>query len=183
MPVFARTKLVIHEECLEVAPGSPLPGRSYIKLNYSGPNPQNIYYQLKKIFTTLFKIREDEIIEREFNWDRSKPEETLHTQLEYIKDMDKFTFIQIRVTLDAKIRPSENFGKEGEATIKIEGWLRTEYPQDTLWQRSLIYEIFRTFFHKVLYKSTRKKYKEECVSLINQLQAEIKEFLNLLPRS
>jgi len=182
MPVFARTKLVIHDDCLEVAPGSALPGRSYISLDYIGPNPQKIYYQLKKLFVTIFKIREDEIIEREFNWDRSKPEESLHTQLEYVKDMDKFSFLHIIVTLDAKIKPSEKFEKEGSAKIKIEGWLRTEYPQDTIWQRSLIYEMFRTFVHKVLYQEQRKRYKEECVSLINQLQAEIKEFLNILPK-
>ena len=182
MPIFARTKLVIHDNCLEVAPGSPLPGRAYITLNYSGPNPQNIYYQLKKILVSLFKIREDEIIEREFSWDRTKPEETFHTVLEHVKDMDMFSFIHIVVTLDGEVRPSKEFGKEGSATIKIEGWLRTEYPQDTVWQRSLLYEMFRTFYHKVIYRETRMKYKEECVSLIEQLQAEIKQFLNTLPK-
>ena len=182
MPIFARTKLVIHDNCLEVAPGSPLPGRSYITLNYSGPNPQNIYYQLKKILVSLFKIREDEIIEREFKWDRTKPEETFHTVLEHVKDMDRFSFIHIIVTLDGKVRPSKDFGKEGSATIKIEGWLRTEYPQDTVWQRSLLYEMFRTFYHKVIYRETRMKYKDQCTSLIEQLQAEMKQFLNALPK-
>lgn len=182
MPIFARTKLVIHDDCLEVAPGAPLPGRAYLTLNYSGPNPQYIYYQVKKLFSTVLKAREDEIIEREFKWDRSKAEETFHTVIEFVKDMDKFTFIHILVTLDGSVKPSKEFGKEGDATVKIEGWLRTEYPQDTLWQRSLIYEIFRTFYHKVIYEGTRKKYKKECTSLIMQLQAELKQFLNALPK-
>jgi len=182
MPVFARTKLVIHDECLEVAPGSALPGRKYVALQYSGPNPQNIYYQLKKTLSLIFKIGEDEIIERDFKWDRKQPEEKLETTLEVIKDMDRFTFIHIVVSFEAHIRPSKEFEKEGSAEIKVRGYLRTEYPQDTIWQRSLLYEMFRTFWHKVFYAEQRKKYKEECVSLIYQFQNEIKEFLNLLSR-
>ena len=182
MPIFARTKLVIHDDCFEMAPGSALPGRPSIVLNYNGPNPQRIYYQIKKVLTSVLRIREDEIVERDFKWDRNSPEESLSTTLEYVKDMDRFTFIHIIVKLKAKMKPSKEFGKEGSATISIEGWLRTEYPQDNFWQRSIFYEMLRVFFHKVIYKSTRMKYKQECVSLLNQIQLEIKEFLNALPK-
>ncbi len=181
MPIFARTKLVIHEDCLEV-PGTPLPGKKFITLEYSGPNPQAAYYQAKKMLSQITKIPEGEIVERDFSWKREGEEESFSVVFDVIKDMDRFSFIQISVNMKGKIKPSKEVGKEGTLTINIEGILRTEYPQDTLWQRSLIYELFRTFYHKIIYEDVRKKYKQECVNLMNQLYTSLKEFLNVLPR-
>ena len=181
MPIFARTKLVIHEDCLGIS-GSPFPGKKFITLEYTGPNPQIAYYQAKKILSQISKIPEGEIIERNFSWDRSGEEEKFSVDFDIIKDMDRFSFIQITVSMKGTIKPSKEFGKEGNLSINIDGILRTEYPQDTLWQRSLLYELFRAFFHKFIYEESRKKYKEECVSLINQIYIELKEFLNVLPK-
>ena len=181
MPIFARTKLIIHEDCLEVS-GSPLPGKKFMTLEYSGPNPQAAYYQAKKLLAQTTKVPENEIIERDFTWRREGEEENFSVTFDVIKDMDRFSFIQISISMKGKIKPSKEFGKEGSLSINIEGVLRTEYPQDTLWQRSLIYEMFRTFYHKFIYEETRKKYKQECVDIMNQVYSSLKEFLNVLPR-
>ncbi len=183
MPIFARTKLVIHEDCLAPAPGSPLPGGSIITLTYNGPNPQNLYQQIKKLIVAVFAIPEREILEREYLWDRSKPDEVFRVVFEFVKDLDAFSFIEVVVTLSGVAKPSRHFGKEGNAEVRIEGRLRTEYPQDTVWQRSLIYEMFRVFYHRFIYEEKRKKYKQECWNLINRLQNELKSFLNILPKS
>jgi hypothetical protein len=181
MPIFARTKLIIHEDCLEVS-GSPLPGKKFMTLEYSGPNPQAAYYQAKKLLAQITKVPENEIIERDFTWRREGEEENFSVTFDVIKDMDRFSFIQISISMKGKIKPSKEFGKEGSLSITIEGVLRTEYPQDTLWQRSLIYEMFRTFYHKFIYEDARKKYKQECVDIMNQIYSSLKEFLNVLPR-
>ena len=181
MPIFARTKLIIHEDCLEVS-GSPLPGKKFMTLEYSGPNPQAAYYQAKKLLAQITRVPENEIIERDFTWRREGEEENFSVTFDVIKDMDRFSFIQISISMKGKIKPSKEFGKEGNLSINIEGVLRTEYPQDTLWQRSLIYEMFRTFYHKFIYEDTRKKYKQECVDIMNQIYSSLKEFLNVLPR-
>jgi len=181
MPIFARTKLIIHEDCLEIS-GSPLPGKKFMTLEYSGPNPQAAYYQAKKLLTQITKVPENEIIERDFTWRREGEEENFSVTFDVIKDMDRFSFIQISISMKGKIKPSKEFGKEGSLSINIEGVLRTEYPQDTLWQRSLIYEMFRTFYHKFIYEEARKKYKQECVDIMNQIYSSLKEFLNVLPR-
>lgn len=183
MPVFARTKLLIHEDCLQPAPGSGMPGREYLTLAYTGPNPQNIYPQIKKLFSTVFKAEEKEIQEKEVTWDRSKPEEVFKIKFEVIKDFDAFTFMQINVELSGTAKPSKEFGKEGHVDIKIEAWLRTEYPQDTIWERSLFYELFRVLHYRVAYKDTRQRYKERCVELVNHFQLELKSFLNILPKT
>jgi hypothetical protein len=181
MPIFARTKLVIHEDCLEV-PGSPFVGKKFLTLEYTGPNPQAAYYQAKKILSQVTKIPEGEIIERDFSWERSGEEESFSVNFDVIKDLDRFSFLQITLSIKGKAKSSKEVGKEGKVTINIDGYLRTEYPQDTLWQRSLFYEIFRAFYHKFIYEETRMKYKQECINLMNQIYSSLKEFLNVLPR-
>jgi hypothetical protein len=181
MPIFARTKLVISEDCLEV-PGSPFQGKKFLTLEYSGPNPQAAYYQAKKILSQVTKVPEGEIVERDFTWKKEGEEESFSVSFDVIKDMDRFSFIQLGVSMKGKVKPSKEFGKEGNVTINIEGTLRTEYPQDTLWEKSLIYELFRTFYHRFIYEGTRKKYKQECVNLMNQIYTNLKEFFNILPR-
>ena len=183
MPIFARTKLVIHDDCLSPAPGSPYPGLPFVTLNYRGPNPQKIYHKIKELFVTIWKIDPHELQERDFKWDISKGEEKFSVTFDMVKDLDRFSFIQVVVSLKGNARPSKEFGKEGSATIKVEGKLRTEYPQDTFWQRNILYEMVRIFLHRVFYEEKRKKYKEECRANLIRFLEELKSFLNMLPKS
>lgn len=151
-------------------------------LEYSGPNPQYVYEYIRKLFSSLFGITEREIQEREFRWDKIPGGESFHVRFETIKDLDTHTFQDITIEIDGTIHPSKEFGKEGNVRIRFEGKIRTEYPQDTVWQRSLLYEMFRTFYHKVIYQSIRKRYVEECRELLLHFSDEIKSFFNLLPK-
>jgi len=180
MPVFARTKLLIHDDCLAPAPGSFFPGLPTITLNYTGPNPQRLYEKIKEVFFTVVKHDPNELQEKEFYWDRGEVEK-FRVTFDLVKDMDRFSFVEIILTLSGEAKPSKEFGKEGKATIEIEGRLRTEYPQDTIWQRSFLYELFRVFYHRVIYEETRNKFKEQCKDWIFKIQEELKSFLNILP--
>ncbi len=180
MPVFARAKLVIHDYCTIKIPGSPLPGKRYVTFHYVGPNPQRIYPAIKKMMAEIFGADEKDVVESKFYWDRSAGKEEFSISLDLIIDLDKFTFIHVSVDIDGHAKPSEKFGKEGEVFLKITGRLRTEYPQDTVWQRSIIYEYFRMFFHNLIYKSTRQKYLEMCVALMNRFYEELRKFLNIM---
>ncbi len=182
MPVFARTKLLIHDDCLSVAPGSVLPGVPYLLLNYEGPNPQKLYEKIKELLFTIFKHDPGELQERDVVWDRSEAGEKFRVRFELVKDMDRFTFLQIIVTLSGEARPSKEFGKEGKASVRIEGRVRTEYPQDTLWERSLLYEMFRVLYHRLIYEERRQRYKNECREMLLRFQDELKSFLNILAR-
>ena len=174
MPIFARTRLIIHDDCL-----SP-PGLPFVTLNYTGPNPQNLYTQIKKLCETIFRAERGEVQERNYFWDRSSAEEKFQVKWEVVKDLDRFTYMIIEIDFDGSAKPSKTFGKEGKANVRIEGILRTEYPQDTVWQRSIFYEIFRVFYHKVIYEETRKQFKIKCRDSINSFSEEIKSFLNIL---
>lgn len=174
MPVFARARILIHDYCLIPRPGAIL--------EYTGPNPQKAYEFIRKLFGSLFNITEKEIQEREFRWEKVAGGESFHVRFETIKDLDSHTFQDITITIDGATHPSKEFGKEGNLRIAFEGKVRTEYPQDTIWQRSLIYEMFRTFYHKVIYQGIRKKYIEECRALLLQFSDEMKSFFNMLPK-
>jgi len=182
MPIFARAKLVIHDDCLSPVRGGPLPGVPYITLDYSGPNPQNIYHKIKELLVSIWKVDASEIQERDFVWDRSKGTEKFRVRFEVIKDLDRFSFVHIIVRLNGEAKPSKEFGKEGKATIRIEGRLRTEYPQDTLWQRSLLYEMARVFYHRVFYEEKRKRYLEDCRVDISRFITDLKSFLAILSK-
>jgi hypothetical protein len=86
------------------------------------------------------------------------------------------------ITMDGRAKPNKEVGKEGTLKIRVEGRIRTEYPQDTVWQRSLIYEMFRTFYHKIIYEGTRKKYIETCRAELGRFNEELRAFFNLIPR-
>ncbi len=183
MPIFARTKLVIEDACLTAAVGTPSYTTSVIKLDYSGPNPHKAYYQAKKLISRVFGVPEEDIQERDFSWDKSQPEEKLKSKLVFVKPFDKFTFIYGEISIQGKFKKSDVFETEGSLSMEIETKIRTEYPQDTFWERSLFYEMLRVTWHKLFYTSKRNKYLEECKRLTHVFYDSIKQFLDLLRTS
>ncbi|MCD6403052.1 MAG: hypothetical protein J7K98_01845 [Candidatus Aenigmarchaeota archaeon] len=173
MPIFARAKLVFQDWCL-------LPHKR-LTINYEGPNPQMIYPQLITLMKEVFGVREDEVQAITFEWTRGKVER-FNIEWRVIKDIDKFSYYQYRVRLSGHAQPSEQFGKIGKAKIELSGELFTEYPQDTWWERSMIYEIIRTLWHRIFYQNKRWEYREECKKSVLLLHRRIREFLNLLPQ-
>jgi len=176
MPIFARTKLLIEEDCM--AP----PGVVYLTLNYSGPNPDKLYTKIKEVIYTNWAIEMNELQEKDFSWDRSGGGEKFSVRFEVFKDLDQFSYEYIVIVLSGDAKPSKEFGKEGSATIRMESRVRTEYPQDTIWQRSLFYEMFRVFYHRIVYEDMRRRYKDRCRENLMKFHDEIKEFLNILPK-
>jgi len=175
MPIFARTKIMLSDDCIR-------PGHPILMLNYSGPNPQELYKKSKELFFSVWNIHPSDVQEREFNWDRTAGAEKFSVKFEVTKDLDVFSYMLIRVNLSGEAKHSRQFGKEGTAKLDIEAMVRTEYPQDTLWQRSLFYEMFRVFWHKTIYEDARKKFIRECRETSFRFLEEIKSFLNTLPK-
>jgi hypothetical protein len=132
---------------------------------------------------SILKADPNEIKEKRVSWDRTTASEKFDISFEIVKDMDTFSFMLVTVDLKGEAKHSRQFGKEGTAEIRIESALRTEYPQDTLWQRSLFYEIFRVFYHKLIYEDIRKRYLRQCKEETLRMHEELKSFLNILPKS
>jgi len=174
MPVFARTKLLIEDRCITYRPR--------LTFTYTGPNPQKAYNKLIAVLVDDLKIPRENVQEKVFNWDRTGKVERFNASIEVVKDFDKFSYMDLDIKLSGSVKPSKEFGKEGSVTIVLEGIVRTEYPQDTMWERSFIYEIFRSFYHKVFYQDKRKRWVSQCRDWMLYIQNEMKAFFNLLPK-
>lgn len=174
MPIFARQKLTIEEDCLLPSPK--------IWLSYAGPNPQKAYAKIQEVLKDQLKVKPENIQERDFKWDRAGVPEKFSGSIEAFKDYDRFSYMLIWIDFNGTVRPSKEFGKEGELKVSLDAVIRTDYPQDTVWERSLIYEMFRTFWHKIFYQEQRYVYREQCRDSLLTVQREIKAFLNILPK-
>jgi len=174
MPVFARTKLLLEEYCLTPKPR--------MELSYTGPNPQKAYQKLLDILLTVLKVQRENIQEKDFRWERAPEGEKFSAAMEVVKDFDKFSYMFLLLSISGIAKPSKEFEKEGTVTVRIEGVVRTEYPQDTAWQRSFFYEVFRTLYHKVFYQDQRKKYIDSCRDWMFLIQSELKSFFAMLPK-
>ncbi len=104
---------------------------------------------------SVFKTDEHHLQEKKISWTHGETEK-FKVVWECMKELDSFSFMLFNIELGG----SQSKGS-GEASVLIEGWLRTEYPQDTVWEKSIVYEMLRVFWHNSFYNTQRKKYMEE----------------------
>ncbi len=175
MPIFAKNKITIEEDCLLPSPK--------IWMSYSGPNPHKAYGKITEILKNNLKFKNENIQEREFKWDRSNVVEKFSGSIEAFKDFDKFTYIMAFIDFSGNVKPSKEFGKVGDLKVEIDGYIRTDYPQDTVWERSLFYEVIRSFWHKFFYQKERYAFKERCRNILLVVQKELKTYFDILPKS
>lgn len=174
MPTFARSKLLIENHCITYRPK--------VSFTFSGPNPQKAYKKLLKIIVDDINIPRQNIQEKYMKWDRSGATEKFRADWEVVKDFDKFSYMFLEIKMEGHVKPSKEFGKEGDVTITMQGIIRTEYPQDTLWERSFVYEALRSFYHKLFYADRVKQYVSDCRDWILFIQSEMKSFFNVLQK-
>ncbi len=165
--VFARTKLLLQDNCFEKDPGD-------VELKYVGPHVSKLYDFIHHILKSVFNIPSSAIQEEKYSWGKGEIEKFKVTLYAH-KDMDMFTYIYLKISLKA-----EGNEKTGNASITIKPYLRTEYPQDTIWQRSLIYEMLRTLWHRIFYAKKRDEYMEECRHLAYMMQEKLREYFKKL---
>ena len=173
MPIFARAKLVLRDYCM-------YPQKDLF-LTYEGPNAHLVYPQIITFIKESFGVTERDIQPFTFEWERGKVEK-FKVEWRVNKDIDKFSYFRIRIRMSGEIRPSEKFGKEGKISMRLRGELLTEYPQDTWWERSMVYEIIRTLWHRIFYRQKRWEYREVCKEAMMTFHNRVKEFFNLLPQ-
>ncbi len=176
MPIFARTKLIIQEDCFNFA-GPEM----YLK--YKGKDPHLAYNKIRELFWTVFGVKETERVqERDYTWDKEGKKETFSVAWHITKDMDRLSYLYFKVNMKGFAEEAKD-DKEGEVNVEIVGVLRTEYPQDNIWERTIFYEIARTFWHKVFYQDRRDKYMDVCREISTRFRNELKAFFNLIPKS
>ncbi len=165
--VFARTKLLIWDYVFEPVKD--------IRISYIGPYPEKFYKKINEMIRTVFNVPDAYVQEKSYNVEKGKDTERFEIDWEVNKILDVFSYITVEITL----RGFSTAG-EGKADIRIRPRLITEYPQDTVWQQSLIYEIFRRFWHKRFYHRKRMEYLNLSKELIVTFEKSVKNYIDEL---
>jgi hypothetical protein len=176
MPIFARTKMVLQDDCFDFATPE-------MSLKYKGKDPQLAYNKIKELFWTVFGVKEGERVqESDYTWDKKDGRETFSVSWMITKDMDRLSYLFFKVKMKGYAEETKN-GKEGEVNVEVAGVIRTEYPQDNIWERTIFYEMARVFWHKIFYQEKRAKYQDICRDISTKFKNELKAFFNLIPRT
>ena len=161
--VWARTRLLIWDYIFE-------PVRR-IKINYVGPNPQKFYKKTNELIRTVFNIPDAYVQEKEYGWEKGEEVEKFDVAWEINKMLDTFSYMTVEITM-------RGFSKNnhGKAAIVIRPRLITEYPQDTVWQNSIVYEMLRRVWHKFFYHKKRMEYLNMGKELVVTFENSIKTY-------
>lgn len=165
--VWARTKLLIWDYIFEPVKD--------LKINYAGKHPEKFYKKINELIRTVFNIPDAYVQEKLFNWENEKDTERFEILWEVNKILDVFSYITVEVDL----RGFSSAG-EGRASIRIKPRLITEYPQDTIWQQSIVYEMLRRFWHRLFYHHKRMEYLSLGKELLVNFEGSIKHYAESL---
>ena len=169
--VFSRSKLLMEDNCFTEEP-------SDVSLKINAPNPAKMYKKSYEAIKAIFRVSDSDIQETAYNWAKTAKGDKFKVRWWMHKDMDLFSYLFIRFDIAGDGSPTA-----GSFSITISALLRTEYPQDTIWQRSLFYEVLRTFWHRMFYHKKREQYAEECRHSVVVYADKIKELVEKLQQA
>ena len=165
MASFARTKMTFQDDCYPDKPEVPT-------INLVGANVPKLYQIVYDAMKNCFNVLDNEIEEENFTWGKSGNNEKFNVRWYVHKDVDYFSFFYLRIDISG-----QGNEESGKASVKLKSVMRTSFPQDTLWQRSLFYEMMRTFWHRTFYHKKRIQYLVDCRNLTSHfMKTVLKEF-------
>lgn len=165
--VFTRSKIVMEDNCFNEEPAT-------VEMKFIGKQVEKLYSRAYELMKSVFNVSDSDIQETEYQWGKSEKGDKFRIRWWLHKDVDIFSYFFVRFTLSGQAGP------KGSATLEVRGLLRTEYPQDTVWQKSLFYEMVRSFWHRMFYAKKREEYGEECRHLTVLFQNKVKEYFEKL---
>lgn len=161
--VWARTKLLIYDYIFEPV--------KQIKISYTGPNPEKFYKKINELIRTVFNVPEAYVQEKEYTWEKLKETERFEVAWEVNKLLDMFSYVVTEIEMRGF-----SSGGEGKVSITMKPRLITEYPQDTVWQQSIVYEMLRRMWHRIFYHNKRMEYLNLGKELLVNFESSIKHF-------
>lgn len=162
--VWARTKLVLYDNIYDE-------GERDVSISYAGKHPDKLYYKIRELMLNVFNVHAGKIQEISYSWEKKADSDKIEVRWRCVKDMDMYSFVRFDVNFRANVTAGE-----GTASIKLKPRFVTEYPQDTLIQQSIFYEMARRFWHNVFYQKQRIKWFEETKELCAQFEQKLKEY-------
>ena len=164
--VWARTRLLIWDYIFEPV--------KQISIEYSGKNPNLLYSKLHELIRVIFNVPEGYIQEKNYRWEKHKDSEHFEVSWEITKIFDVFSYLNVEVELSGYVMAEG----DGKASIKIKPRLITEYPQDTVFQQSIVYEMLRRFWHRAYYHNKRMQYLYYSKQLVVEFERSLKYIMD-----
>src|SRR3989338_4811687 len=168
--VFTRTKISMEDNCFVEEP-------AVVEMRFIGKDVEKLYARSYELMKTVFNVSDSDIQETQYQWAKSEKGDKFNVRWWLHKDVDIFSYFFVRFTFKGQA------GSPGSASMEVRGLLRTEYPQDTVWQKSLFYEMIRSFWHRAFYAKKREEYGEECRHLTLLFQNKLKEYFERIQAS
>lgn len=148
------------------------------------PNPHLVYQEIKTLLVERVVFKEDTIDEKLYEHTKTGDVENIKSIIEAYRFKDKFSKITYKIKIDMKIKPVHkgDIKYVGDVAIELGATIETEYPQETPLQRSIVWDAFRAFYEKTIYKDVKEGYKQEAAKKLIMLKNEIQSFFDLLPK-
>ncbi|RLJ03327.1 MAG: hypothetical protein DRP11_01065 [Candidatus Aenigmatarchaeota archaeon] len=148
------------------------------------PNPQNIYHEIIDILINRCSIGKNDINEEFYEHEKTEDSEKVHIELTANKVLDKHSKLVIDIEINITMKPvnKKDIKFIGDVEIEVEGFVRTEYPQDTAIQKSLLWNTLRGFYEKTLYSDVREDMMKLCNKVMRKLKKNLDAYFNLLPK-
>jgi hypothetical protein len=161
--VWSRTKLLIYDYIFEPVKD--------IKIEYKGPTPEKFYKKINELIRTVFNVPDAYVQEGNYSWEKGKESERFEISWEVTKVLDVYSYITIEIDLKGF-----TMNGEGKASIRLKPRLITEYPQDTVFQQSILYEMMRRFWHKFFYHHKRMEFLNFGKELLTSFESAVKHY-------
>ncbi len=148
-----------------------------LTLNYNGPNPLSVYHKMRDILLSTIRVKKEHVWERDFRWDTLGDPRPFFIRIYVNKKLDARTFILFELIFQGK-QPTD-VNKSGNLTFTISARLFTDYRLDSTFQQSILYRSFLRMYHLAFYNDVRRKYLNECGTLIDNVLERVRKELSL----
>lgn len=165
--VWARTKLLIWDYIFEPVKD--------IKVSFSGPHPERLYKKINELIRTVLNVPDAYVQEGTYSWNKDGDTESFEVEWEVNKILDVYSYITVEIELKGYSKAGV-----GKASIRLKPRLITEYPQDTVWQQNIFYEMMRRFWDKMFYHHKRMEYLNLGKELVTSFESALKHYMDLL---
>ncbi len=164
-------KWVLDDDCLVPA--------STIRIDFKGTNPFRFYRDIRTVLREVLEIRGKDIWERDFRWDFAVEPRKFFVKVAAKKSFDNWTAAYFELTFQGT-QPSDLI-KEGEMVIFVYSKLRTEAPNDTIWQKSSMYKGMRWLYFRTFYNDARRILLNKCIGETNRIIERLQAVLHIIP--
>ena len=147
--------------------------REFIEIKFQGKEPFNVCTMFPRMLIDVMKISGKDVFETDIRWDVTSDPREFYGVWMGIKKNDRWTKTFVRILAQGEQSSTD---KTGNITIRLKGYVKTEYEYSTFIQRS-----FWWFYNYMFYYKQRRMYLERAKDDIHMLRDRLMKQLGMKP--